>query len=427
MIGGPLYTAYLWVMAIVSESPYLHGLGMFYRLRIRGQWKRENMKQHWHYMSWRNLLPPTPTLRRLAPYLLVLAVAFAAYSPILWNGSGFSHPDDLAVVQGQSFELSGYAYRPVATLTYMLNRRFGGWMATNLALHLIAAVLVLALSRSWVAGCLFAAHPMATDAVASIAGRSMELFAVFVLAALLALRSKRISSFAALCVLALLCLWTPPSRAASAALPLVEAGLPPTPGHIEHFHLFASALGTYIVPRMLVPVRLSPDPGPHYSYLGEAVGLLALPLGLPLIPYALMPLQDVFLEHRAYLALAWIAMLAGLTSIRRRPVLAAAIVGVFIVGTWQRVAVYQYPISLWEDARDKAPDKMRPHFNLGTYYAQQGRFVESERELLQAVAHAPHFRPAAQNLSLLYLLRGDVAHASEVLDAANIHETRVIR
>lgn len=359
-------------------------------------------------------------------YLIVLAVALASYCPILWNGAGFSHPDDLAVVQGQSFELSGYAYRPVATLTYMLNRRFGGWMATNLALHLIAAVLVLALSRSWVAGCLFAAHPMATDAVASIAGRSMELFAVFVLAALLAVRTKRVYSFLALGVLGLLCLWTPPSKAASAALPLVEAGLPPTPGHIEHFHLFASALGTYIIPRMIVPVRLSPDPGPHYSYLGEAVGLLALPLALPLIPYALMPLQDVFLEHRAYLALAWIAMLAGLTSIRRQPFLAAVIVGVFIVGSWQRVAVYKLPISLWEDARDKAPDKMRPHFNLGTYYAQQGRFVDSERELTQAMALAPTFKPTAKNLAQLYMLRGDISRASAVLDAAGVHETREI-
>lgn len=357
-------------------------------------------------------------------YVLVATVAIIAYGAILWNGAGFSHPDDLAVVQGQSFALSGYWYRPVTTITYMFNRQFGGWTATGLALHVIAALLVMACAKNWVAGCLFAAHPMACDAVVSIAGRSMELFAIFAMLAYITFCSWRFKLAVLPALMAVLSIWTAPSKAASAAIPLVEQGMPPTPGHIEHVHLFASALGGYVLPRMVVPVLLSADPLPRYSRLTEAVGWITLPLTFPLIPYFLVPLQDVFLEHRAYLAIAVICAIGGYW-LRRRPFLAAVIIALFTIGSWQRVAIYSSPVRLWEDARAKAPDKGRVHFNLGVYYANIGLFTASEVEMKRAIELMPQFKQGYRNLANLYALQGRISEASMTLDRGGLHDVAV--
>ncbi len=69
-----------------------------------------------------------------------------------------------------------------------------GWHLTNIAIHAVNAVLVYALLRHWfdilpaaMGALIFAAHPLTTSAVASIAGRSSSLCAVFYLSCLLAL------------------------------------------------------------------------------------------------------------------------------------------------------------------------------------------------------------------------------------------------
>lgn len=89
----------------------------------------------------------------------------------------------------------GY-YRPLATVSYLLDYTFWkldprGYHLTNLALHAFASALVVAVSRrlGWtarsaaLAGLLFAAHPIHSESVAWIAGRTDPLAFVLALTA----------------------------------------------------------------------------------------------------------------------------------------------------------------------------------------------------------------------------------------------------
>ncbi|MGC3998102.1 MAG: tetratricopeptide repeat protein [Anaeromyxobacter sp.] len=109
-------------------------------------------------------------------------------------------------------ELYGYAgnptvrgpYRPITTLSYALNHALHGpltpgFHAVNVALHVAASLLVLALARrlalaaapaqaprlALLAGLLFALHPAHVEAVATIFGRTEPLAACFSVGALL--------------------------------------------------------------------------------------------------------------------------------------------------------------------------------------------------------------------------------------------------
>jgi hypothetical protein len=92
-------------------------------------------------------------------------------------------------------------YRPLTTLTYALNYsvlgnadRAIGYVAVNVLLHVAASTLVAAVARAigatrpaaFLAALVFAAHPLATEAVTNVVGRADLLVAVAVLAGLLA-------------------------------------------------------------------------------------------------------------------------------------------------------------------------------------------------------------------------------------------------
>lgn len=386
----------------------------------------------------------------------MVLVALLAYGTILWNGAGFSHPDDVAAAKA---DLTWD--RPLTTLSYSMNHAAGGWMPVNLALHTFAAVLVLFLGGSTVAACLFAAHPMAADAVASVAGRSSLLCACFVLAALLALKHRHyfiwfligttaffvkeeaanlliLSPLVLLVIgerkkaliltivsfvigIGLCGLWFSSMHRAGAVPGLVDVGFDPAPPLKQHIHQFVSALGTYIVPRMLVPVNLSPEPTITYSRPGEALGWAALPLAFPLLPYALASLPDVFLEHRAYLALILAAAVLAYL-LHRSAVAAGVLIAVFIVGSYKRAEVYASPISLWEEAVRTSPNNGRANINLATLYAMNGRLDESEWYLKRGIAVAPNIQTGWKNLAFLHIYKNDLASASKVLDAQAEYE-----
>jgi hypothetical protein len=104
----------------------------------------------------------------------------------------------------------GGPYRPVVTLSYALNyavhgRWPPGYHLVNVALHVLASLLVLTLARRLVAAAasgqaprlaclaalLFAVHPAHVEAVATIAGRNELLAACFALGALLLALDRR--------------------------------------------------------------------------------------------------------------------------------------------------------------------------------------------------------------------------------------------
>lgn len=143
--------------------------------------------------------------------LLLLAVCFAGY----WNSlrAPFLYDDKEVIVQSRVLtEPGGWkhlftreyyerfnerTYRPVASLTFILNYKIShfetaGWHLANLFLHWCVAALAffvcaIILKNAWaglVAGLLFAAHPVQTEAVTLVSNREEVLCGLFFFLAL---------------------------------------------------------------------------------------------------------------------------------------------------------------------------------------------------------------------------------------------------
>jgi tetratricopeptide (TPR) repeat protein len=97
-----------------------------------------------------------------------------------------------------AWESPGGLYRPVIYLTYLVDRtvwglRPAGFHATNLAFHAAATILLFLLGRrllrssgtAWLTAALFAVHPVHTESVTWISGRTDVVASAFLLASLL--------------------------------------------------------------------------------------------------------------------------------------------------------------------------------------------------------------------------------------------------
>lgn len=159
----------------------------------------------------------TPDTSRLRTCGLILAAVLLAYAnALLWGVFQF---DDYNVIIGNPRVHSwaawwadfGVGIRPLLKLSYTLDWRIGDgavlpFHLTNLAIHGINALLVLLLTRhfastqarlrphaDWIAACtalLFALHPIHSETVTYISGRSTSLMALFYLLGLLAYVSE---------------------------------------------------------------------------------------------------------------------------------------------------------------------------------------------------------------------------------------------
>src|SRR5262249_51244215 len=101
--------------------------------------------------------------------------------------------------------------------------------------------------------------------------------------------------------------------------------------------------------------------------------------------------------------------------------LAAISVGIVIVYSWltiERNRVWNDEVSLWENAEQQAPGKIRPHLNLGSLYQARGRATDAEREYEMVLQRAPDHAASLSNLGSLYLAANDLTRAEEVLSKA---------
>lgn len=162
----------------------------------------------------------TPLIRLVSPSLLVLMVGL-----VYWGSQTheFTYDDHYVVAsnalvktvdpgaifgspfwRGFESEGSGTYYRPVTILSYANDfQLFGmnpaGFHVTNVFLHALTVLLVFVLGRRLIrsdraalaAGLIFAVHPVLTEAVSSVSGRSDILVAAFSLTALLCHLSRR--------------------------------------------------------------------------------------------------------------------------------------------------------------------------------------------------------------------------------------------
>ena len=159
---------------------------------------------------------------RRTPAALIIGLALLAY----WNSfsGGFQFDDfkvivdNPAVVSLEAWWQSMPGIRPLLKLSYALNQTWGavsgdalfGFHVVNLALHIGNALLLHGIARRLLAdhphaasialltALLFAVHPVNSEAVMLISGRSMSLMTLFYLASLLAyLDQRRMLSLAA--------------------------------------------------------------------------------------------------------------------------------------------------------------------------------------------------------------------------------------
>ena len=344
-------------------------------------------------------------------------MALLAYGPVLFNGAGFSHPDDLAVSQVQCC-----SFRPLVALTYQFNAQYGGWMLVNFGLHLTSAVMLCYLAGP-LAGSLLAVHPLAAAAVGSVSGRSALLLACGVLCSLIMWRwSKWLAGiFGAVAVVA------------TAGFHVSYLGtIHAAPKYWDYLWNYPATVAS-VLQKLFIPVGLSAEPmvvaDPILAAVGVFVILAALALWcipkyrigaglliLPLLAYAVVPLPNGFYEHRAYLSIAGMSILAAL-ALRRIHRAALLVIPAFLVMSHSRAQVYSSPVTLWEDAVRQAPENGRARLNLGAAYAYQQQWTAAQREFEHAVRLIPDAPLVWRNLATLHLIRGRVGDASRVLDA----------
>ncbi len=150
--------------------------------------------------------PSAFALPAFSPFLLIVCAVFLTYLPafhgaLLWDDTAHVTRLDLRSWSGlwRIWTVPGATqqYYPLLHTAFWFEHRLWGdsvlgYHLLNIALHALAACLVVLLARrltlpgAWLAGLLFAVHPLCVEAVAWISEQKSTLSAVFYFAAMLA-------------------------------------------------------------------------------------------------------------------------------------------------------------------------------------------------------------------------------------------------
>ncbi len=154
---------------------------------------------------------------------------------------------------------------------------------------------------------------------------------------------------------------------------------------------------------------------------GRAWSLLAALFFLCLSTTCLIPLIDLVVEHRMYLASAWliaglvVGVVLGCEALRNRNakvgdaamsrvLTLVAVVGVILLAAicFQRSSVYQSSLALWEDTADKADWNYRAHVNYANELLKEGRTDEAVAECRAAIKQTSMLRQPPYQQAKVY-------------------------
>jgi len=418
------------------------------------------------------------------PAALLVVVALVAYLPSLLGPFQF---DDWNVIVNYPtvhswstlFERAGGGVRAVLKASYVLNWTLDpgplGFHLANVALHALNTVLLYQIGRRLIpydvrnicapllAALLFSLHPMQTEAVTYISGRSSSLMATFYLGALLAyLRSAHWSLSCLLFVLALatretavtlpaalllieVCRRTPwreiMQRQAAHWLILGAGGALVVLANQRYFDLLAYGYGersladnlltqiggvSYLIWHLVALSDLNIDPGlpaitqwtPALAFQAALLaGLLMLGVAtlrsrpwlafgilwffLQLAPTnSIVPRLDVANDRQVYLA-CWGLFFALATLVDWPRMVAIALCLLFAGASVMRQLDYRDEVTLWQASVQSSPWNARAHNNLGYAYYQAGRKPEAWQQFHTALFFDGSLKKAKANLVLL--------------------------
>jgi len=144
------------------------------------------------------------------------------------------------------------------------------------------------------------------------------------------------------------------------------------------------------------------------------------------IESSFIPIRDVIFEHRLYLPMAGLSLLFvimlynlfGISNARLFYTFMVIILACFALLTFVRNTVWRDEVMLWNDAIEKAPNKVRPYNNRGRAYGNKGEYDKAMADFKQAININPRCAEAYYNLGLVFALKGDNDKAIELYDQA---------
>jgi Tfp pilus assembly protein PilF len=149
---------------------------------------------------------------------------------------------------------------------------------------------------------------------------------------------------------------------------------------------------------------------------------------LNLFASSAVPLSDFAAEHRVYISLFGFCAAAsyGIYGLYRRFLSAriminAALIGLFVLlacGTYRRNEVWKTEISLWQDAVQKSPNKIRPHLNLAGSYFDSRQYDAAISEYKLVKNADPVNAQVYAGLGICYLRKGDLLAAESAFQHA---------
>ena len=416
--------------------------------------------------------------RKLAPFILIVVSVVAVYASALHASFQFDDwnviVDDPRVAGLAAWWHAMPGIRPLLKLSYALNHAISagpvGYRAVNVAIHAANACLIFALlakrSTRFAAlttAMIFALHPVQTEAVTYVMGRSSSLSTLFVLASLCTAGFMAPAFFASAllvretAVMAVVAKWqqqrseSAASRwgapafltvlSACALLALMSAKY----RHMLSVSLETRGIGTnllsqangvfYLMGQLVRIDRLNVDPylpviaswtTPVALDAACIVGLIALGFAVrkshPAVGFGILwffawllptnsivPRLDVANDRQLYLAMAGPAWLLayGLGKAAARwgasvPAAAVAVLCIALgIATHVRNRVYADELTFWADVVFKAPNNPRAHNNLGYALALRHRDGEAAEEFRTSLALDPSYFKAAINLKFL--------------------------
>ena len=387
--------------------------------------------------------------------LILLAAALAAFGASV---SGSFHLDDYSALGGAWPRI---LTRPLTYLSFWLNWRVAGdatmsWHAVNLIVHLAcvwfavsALQPLLPRPAALIAAATFAVHPLQAEAVNYVFARATLLATLFCILSLRAWTRGRHWQAVGWFALALL------GKEEAVAFPLLLAFLGPrlwrpigamlalsvvaggwvlyaaivTPGSgggphsgytpVEYLVWQGDVVVRYLR-LFLLPAGFSFDP-----QIERGSGLFGLPLLLLLIPFAgrrwvvgalvlllssssIFPASELSADRRMYFPVLMLGACLGELFVRwRRPRWFVGLTVIWIGLSAVRTQVWRTEESLWSEAHERAPTKIRPRLHL----ARNVGAARAIALLEEAKTIAPDDALVASELGRAWLSAGDAARA----------------